>query len=78
MESEVRTEIRTEEIQTMNQTLEFRFFRSEIDPSVKRKRYSSAIFISVSQVSFIILMAVFANYDLKSYGVNGTSYSSNK
>jgi len=71
---DVKTEVL--QMKTINQTLEFKFFHSEIDPDVKRKRYYSTIFLGVAQISFIILVAVFANYDLKSYNVNGTSYSS--
>ncbi len=62
--------------QTINQTLEFRFFAREIGPVVKKKRFYSAIFLVVAQISFILLVAVSADYDLTNNVVYGLSYSS--
>ena len=68
--------VKTEALQTINQTLEFDFFAREIDPVLKKKRFYSAIFLIVAQISFIMLVAVFADYDLTNNVVNGTSYTS--
>ena len=73
MEMNVKTEALQ---QTIKQTLEFNYFAKEIDPVVKKKRFYSAIFLVVAQISFIMLMAVFADYDLTNNVVNGTSYTS--
>jgi hypothetical protein len=69
-------DVKTEVVQR-TRTVEFKYFRRELERPLSRKRYFSGILLSIFQISFIILVAVYANYDTKKYDANGTSYSSN-
>ena len=53
---------------TRRRTVEYKVFRRNITNNISKKRYFSVGFLSIAQVSFILLIAVFANYDLSHFG----------
>ena len=59
------------------QSIEYSFINKQHISKAPKILYFSSAFLSIAQIVFIILFAVFANYNQTGNDTNGNTYSSN-